>query len=95
MSDMAETKEASLHIRVTPHERARLRAAAERGGLAVSEFVRNAACAKADEALGDNAMFVLDAARWAAFVAALDAEGHANPALERLLSSPSRLETAA
>lgn len=38
-----ETKSVGIYIRVAPHERGLLRQKAKRGGLSVSEYVRNAA----------------------------------------------------
>jgi uncharacterized protein (DUF1778 family) len=63
-----------------------LNAAARASRRSVSEFVLD----RAREALPDRQHFGLDAARWKAFLAALDAL----PRLQRLLTEPSVFEQA-
>ena len=46
------------------------------------------------EALFDRRYFVLDAERWSAYQAALDAPARPNPRLEKLLQTPSVFEGA-
>ena len=67
-----------------------LNAAARASRRSVSEFVLESALDRAQEALPDRQHFGLDAARWKAFLAALDAL----PGLQRLLTEPSVFERA-
>jgi len=67
-----------------------LNAAARASRRSVSEFVLESALDRAREALPDRQHFGLDAARWRAFLAALDAL----PGLQRLLTEPSVFERA-
>jgi uncharacterized protein (DUF1778 family) len=66
-----------------------LRAAALAERKSVSEFVLDTALREAEERLADRRVFTLDAKRWGAFVAALDAPPRRNPRLERLFREPS------
>jgi uncharacterized protein (DUF1778 family) len=75
-----------LDLRLTPQAKKALQAAALLSRRSVSEFVLESALAQADETLADRREFVLDAARWKAFTAALDAPPRSLPRLKRLLS---------
>jgi uncharacterized protein (DUF1778 family) len=77
-----------LDLRLTPKAKTALRAAAAASNRSVSEFVLESALARADEALADRRTFVLNAAQWKAFLAALDAPPRPLPRLERLLKEP-------
>jgi uncharacterized protein (DUF1778 family) len=79
------TRSEKLDLRLTRRAKTTLRAAAEASGRSVSEFVLESALARADEALADRRTFVLDAAKWKAFMAALDAPPRSLPRLGRLL----------
>jgi len=65
-----------------------LRAAAAATQRSVSEFVLDSAMARASETLADRREFVLNAPRWKAFIAALDAPPRRLPRLKRLLNEP-------
>jgi uncharacterized protein (DUF1778 family) len=75
-----------LDLRLTRKAKAALRAAAAAANRSVSEFVLESALARADETLADRRTFVLNAAQWKVFLAALDAPPR--PRLERLLKEP-------
>ncbi|WP_292134293.1 DUF1778 domain-containing protein [Mesorhizobium sp.] len=55
----------------------------------LSDFVLESALGRAEETLADRHSFSLDAEKWAAFMAALDAPTRDLPRLKRLLSEPS------
>ena len=58
----------------------------------VSEFVLESALVRAEETLADRRRFGLDAERWTAFQAALDAPPRALPRMGQLLDAPSLFE---
>lgn len=78
-----------LDLRLTPEAKRMLSAAARAARRSVSEFVLESALARAEEALPDRRRFGLDAERWEAFLAALDAPPRPMPRLRRLLNEPS------
>lgn len=84
------TRSEKLDLRLTPEAKRVLNAAARASRRSVSEFVLESALDRAREALPDHQHFGLDAARWKAFLAALDAL----PGLHRLLTEPSVFERA-
>jgi uncharacterized protein (DUF1778 family) len=75
-----------LDLRLTPAAKQTLRAAADAAHRSVSDFVLESALTHAEETLADRAHFGLDAARWAAFMAALDAPPRKLPRVQRLMS---------
>lgn len=81
-----------LDLRLTAEAKRTLSAAAKATRRSVSEFVLESALARAQEALPDRQHFGLDAERWAAFTAALDAPPRPLPQLKRLLETPSVFE---
>jgi uncharacterized protein (DUF1778 family) len=62
-----------LDLQLTRKAKAALRAAAAASNRSVSQFVLESALARADEALADRRSFGLNATRWKAFLATLDA----------------------
>ena len=82
------TRSEKLDLRLTRDAKRTLQAAAATSRRSVSEFVLESALARADEALADRRTFTLDAARWKAFLAALDAPPRPLPRLKRLLREP-------
>lgn len=82
------TRSEKLDLRLTPDAKRALQAAANVARRSVSEFVLESALARADEALADRRTFVLNAAQWKAFMAALDAPPRPLPRLKRLLKEP-------
>ncbi len=87
------TRSEKLDLRLTPQAKKTLQAAAAAARRSVSEFVVESALARAEETLPDRRAFGLDAARWEAFMAALDAPPRDHARLERLLREPSIFET--
>ena len=88
------TRSEKLDLRLTPEAKRVLNAAAQASRCSVSEFVLESALGRAQEALPDRQHFGLDAARWKAFLAALDAPPRPLPRLQRLLTEPSVFEQA-
>ena len=89
---MRITRSEKLDLRVTPRAKRTLNMAASAAGRSVSEFVLESALARAEETLADRRQFGLDAERWEAFMAALDAPPRDIPALERLMLDESVFE---
>lgn len=81
-----------LDLRLSPAAKQTLRAAATASHRSISDFVLESALARADETLADRNHFGLDAERWNAFQAALDAPVRELPRLRRLLSKRSAFE---
>lgn len=75
-----------LDLRLTPKAKTTLQAAAAASNRSVSEFVLESALARADEALADRREFILDAAKWREFQAALDTPPRQLPRLKRLFA---------
>lgn len=90
MSTRARTEK--LDLRLTPSAKRTLQSAAAAANRSVSEFVLESALARAAEILPDRQRFGLDAERWAAFQAALDAPARPDPRLTRLIEEPSAFE---
>lgn len=78
-----------LDLRLTKSAKHTLQAAATAAHKSVSEFVLETALREAEERLADRRIFTLDAKRWDAFVAALDAPPRRHPRLKRLFREPS------
>jgi uncharacterized protein (DUF1778 family) len=87
-----QVRTSKLDIRLSPDAKARLAAAANERHQSVSQFVLESALGRADETLADRRHFMLDAERWGAFTAALDAPAGAMPRLERLFREPSAFD---
>lgn len=77
-----------INLRVTPRDRDLIDRAAASLGKNRSEFMMDASRQAAEDALLDGQAFRLDAAQFAAFVAALDAPPAPNDRLRRLLATP-------
>ncbi len=82
------TRSEKLDLRLTRKAKLALQAAASASNRSVSDFVLESALARADETLADRRTFVLNADRWKAFLAALDAPPRSLPRLKRLLKEP-------
>src|SRR5438132_13004239 len=87
-----ETRNEKLDLRLTRSAKRVLQSAATAARRSVSEFVLESALARAEETLPDRQRFGLDAERWAAFHAALDARARPHPRLKKLLQTPSVFE---
>lgn len=82
------TRTEKLDLRLTPSAKRVLQSAATATKRSVSEFVLESALARAEETLPDRQRFGLDAERWAAFQAALDAPALPSLRLKKLLQKP-------
>jgi uncharacterized protein (DUF1778 family) len=78
------TRTTKLDLRLSPEAKQTLTAAARAAHRSVSEFVLASALARAEETLIERQRFELDAERWSAFMAALDAPPREAPRLLRL-----------
>jgi uncharacterized protein (DUF1778 family) len=87
-----ETRNEKLDLRLTPSAKRALQSAAKVAHRSVSEFVLESALQRAEETLPDRQYFGLDAKRWAAFQAALDAPPRSMPRLKKLFHEPSVFE---
>ena len=81
-----------LDLRLSSAAKETLRAAATASHRSISDFVLESALARADETLADRRHFGLDAERWNAFLAALDAPVRKLPRVRRLLAERSAFE---
>jgi uncharacterized protein (DUF1778 family) len=89
---MQTTRSEKLDLRLTPEAKRMLNIAASAAGRSVSEFVLESALSRAEETLADRRHFGLDAERWEAFMAALEAPPREIPQLEKLMREPSVFE---
>lgn len=83
-----ERRTEKLDVRVSPSAKAKLQAAASASHRSVSDFVMESALSRAEETLAERRVFGLDAEKWAAFQAALNAPPRPLPRLEALLNEP-------
>jgi uncharacterized protein (DUF1778 family) len=81
-------RSAKLDLRLTPEAKQTIVAAAAAAHRSVSDFVLESALDRASETLADRSRFGLDASRWKAFLAALDAPPQELPRLRRLMREP-------
>jgi uncharacterized protein (DUF1778 family) len=88
----AAPRSEKLDLRIAPEDKAVLRTAANASGRTLAQFVLESAMARAQETLPDRQAFGLDATRWEAFLAALDAPVRPMPRLARLLKERSVFE---
>jgi uncharacterized protein (DUF1778 family) len=86
---MRMTRTEKIDLRLTAHAKRALQSAAEATHKTLSDFVLESALARADSVLAERQIFRLDAERWTAFLAALDAPPKLRPRLARLLNEPS------
>jgi uncharacterized protein (DUF1778 family) len=86
------TRTQKLDLRLTLAAKQTLYAAAAAAHRSVSDFVLESALSYAAETLAERQRFGLDAERWTAFMAALDAPVRELPRTRRLLSEPSIFE---
>ena len=77
-----------LDLRLTAQAKRALQSAADASHKKLSDFVVESALARADSVLAERQVFRLNAQRWAAFLAALDAPPRPRPRLARLLNEP-------
>jgi uncharacterized protein (DUF1778 family) len=77
-----------LDIRLSAEAKRILASAATAQRRSISDFVLESALSRAEDALADRRRFGLDAERWDAFMAALEAPPRDLPRLKRLLNEP-------
>ncbi len=82
------TRSEKLDLRLTPEAKRILSAAAAAERRSVSDYVLDSALGRAEETLADRRSFALDAERWQAFMAALDAPVRDMPHMRKLLNEP-------
>jgi uncharacterized protein (DUF1778 family) len=87
-STIMERRTEKVDVRVSPAAKAKLQAAASAAHRSMSDFVMESALSRAEETLAERRVFGLDAEKWAAFKAALDAPVRPLPRLEALLDEP-------
>jgi uncharacterized protein (DUF1778 family) len=92
MSSRVARRDERIDLRLTGPAKAMLQRAAAVRHKTVSEFLLDSGLAAAAETLADQSEFLLDEARWQAFVAALDAPEKHKPGLEKLLGTKSVFE---
>lgn len=86
------TRTEKLDLRITPAAKLALAAAAAADNRSLSEFVLDSALTRAEETLAMRRHFGLNAEKWGAFMAALDADPRPLPGVEKLFSAPSPFE---
>jgi uncharacterized protein (DUF1778 family) len=79
-------RDAAINLRALPQQRDLIDQAANLLGKNRSDFMLEAACAKAQAVLLDQVFFSLDEEKFRQFTALLDAPVSPNPGLERLLA---------
>lgn len=79
-------RDAAINLRALPQQRDLIDRAASLLGKNRSDFMLEAACAKAQSVLLDQVFFSLDDAKFREFTAMLDAPVQPNPGLGRLLA---------
>ena len=83
-----QTRSEKLDLRLTPEAKRTLAAAAAAERRSLGEFVLDSALDRAEATLADRRNFHLDADKWRAFVAALDAPVRDMPQMRKLLNEP-------
>ena len=79
-------RDAAINLRALPEQRDLIDQAASLLGKNRSDFMLEAACERAQAVLLDQVFFSLDASKFKAFLAMLDAPPISNPGLERLMA---------
>ena len=82
------TRTEKLDLRLTPEAKRILATAAATERRSISDFVLDSALGRAEETLADRRSFHLDAERWQAFSAALDAPTRDMPRMRKLITKP-------
>lgn len=90
-----ERRTVKLDVRVSPAAKAKLQAAASAVHRSMSDFVMESALARAEDTLAERRVFGLDAQKWAAFQAALNAPARPLSRLQALLDEPGFFDTGA
>ena len=82
-------KDSRIAVRLSTHQDALIRHAAEVEGTSITEFTVAAAIGHAIDVLADRRMFAIDDAAWIEFLAVLDRPVSHKPRLEKLFAEPS------
>ena len=85
-------KDRRIHLRATSAQESLIRAAADRRGVSLTDFVLESACTRAEEAIADQVHFVLSPRQWQAFNDALERPARVLPKHRKLLTEPSVFE---
>lgn len=91
-TDEMDKRTDRVNFRITPRERALIRAAARVRDVKEARYLVESACKQAEMDLADRRHFTLTAKKMEAFLTALDRPVQKKPRLRRLLSEPSILE---
>ena len=86
------SKDRRINLRATSVQESLIRAAADKRGISMTDFVLESACTRAEETMADQVHFVLSDKQWKAFNDALDRPARVLPRLRKLLTEPSVLE---
>jgi uncharacterized protein (DUF1778 family) len=86
------SKDRRINLRATSVQESLIRAAANRRGISMTDFVLESACTRAEETIADQVHFVLSAKQWKVFSDALERPARVRPRLRKLLTQPSILE---
>ena len=87
-----QSKDRRINLRATSVQESLIRAAADKRGLSMTDFVLESACTRAEETIADQVHFVLSDKQWKAFNDALERPARTRPRLRKLLTEPSILE---
>jgi uncharacterized protein (DUF1778 family) len=87
-----EPRSERIDIRTTPTVKRLLQQAAAVSHKHVSDFLLEQGITAAAGTLADRRLFLLDEARWQAFLEALERPAKDRPALKRLLTEPGLLD---
>jgi uncharacterized protein (DUF1778 family) len=87
-------KDRRINLRATSVQESLIRAAADKRGISMTDFVLESACTQAEETIADQVHFVLSPKQWKAFTDALERPARVKPRLRKLLTEPSVLERA-
>jgi uncharacterized protein (DUF1778 family) len=89
---LRSSKDRRINLRATSVQESLIRAAADKRGVSMTDFVLESACTRAEETIADQVHFVLSDKQWKAFNDALERPTRLRPRLRKLLTEPSILE---
>ena len=82
-----------LNFRATSWQERLIRLGAQQRGVNVTNFILESACLQAEQTLADKRTFELASKNWKKFIQQLEAPPQKKPALRKLFSEPSALES--
>ena len=85
-------KDRRINLRATSVQESLIRAAADRRGISMTDFVLESACTRAEETIADHVHFVLSDKQWKAFNAALERPARSAAPPAQTATEPSILE---